>query len=410
MATVETAPALNERRSTRIEAIDIVRGVVMLLMAIDHVRVYSGVPAGGPSPGIFFTRWITHFVAPGFAFFAGTSAFLHGRKLGKKSSLAFFLITRGMFLVVMELTVIRVLWTFNFDFKNYLLAGVIWMLGICMVLMAALIWLPDSIIATIGISIIALHNLADVFRESLAGVAQNGLAKILYFGRGIEPNFYILYSIIPWIGVMAAGYAFGRIAIKPAAERNRLALIIGTVAILAFVLLRAIDGYGDPRKWNPQPKVTASSQGAATAAPTPPRPQAPAAIRFLNTAKYPASLDFLLMTLGPTLVLFALADRIFGWPRKILDVFGRVPMFYYLLHIPLIHVLAIAVSAVRTPQATGWLFTNHPMAPPDPPEGYMWSLALLYAVWILTAILLYFPCAWYAKLKRRSKNPLLSYV
>jgi uncharacterized membrane protein len=410
MATVETAPALNERRSARIEAIDIVRGVVMLLMAIDHVRVYSGVPAGGPSPGIFFTRWITHFVAPAFAFFAGTSAYLHGRKLGKKSSLAFFLITRGIFLVVMELTVIRVLWTFNFDFKNYLLAGVIWMLGICMVLMAALIWLPDSAIATIGVAIIALHNLADVFRPSLAGVAQNGVAKILYFGGGIEPNFYILYSIIPWIGVMAAGYAFGRIAIKPAAERNRIALIIGGVAILAFVVLRALDGYGDPRKWNPQPKVTTSSQGAATASPSPARPQAPAAIRFLNTAKYPASLDFLLMTLGPTLVLFAFSDRISGWPRKILDVFGRVPMFYYLLHIPLIHVLAIAVSAVRTPQATGWLFTNHPMAPPDAPAGYMWSLGLLYAIWVLTAILLYFPCAWYAKLKRRSKNPLLSYV
>ena len=152
-----------ERVTRRVSSIDIVRGLAMILMAIDHVRVYSGQPAGGPTPGIFFTRWITHFVAPAFVFLAGTGAYLHGRKLGDRAALARFLATRGIWLVLLELTVLRVAWTFNLDFAHYMLAGVIWMLGWCMVLMAGAIFLPMRAIAGVGLAIVALHNVTDLF-------------------------------------------------------------------------------------------------------------------------------------------------------------------------------------------------------------------------------------------------------
>src|SRR5947207_167052 len=173
-------------RTSRIESLDLVRGVVMVLMAIDHVRVYSGLPAGGPTPGIFFTRWVTHFVAPTFVFLAGTAAYLHGRKLADRAALARFLLLRGAFLVLLELTVIRLAWTFNLDFAHYLLAGVIWMIGWCMIIMAGAIFLPLRAITSIGLLLIALHNMTDVFRgpitQAFGPQGPNWLLKLLYFG------------------------------------------------------------------------------------------------------------------------------------------------------------------------------------------------------------------------------------
>ncbi len=162
------ASTANPRPQPRVTSMDFVRGVVMILMAIDHVRVYSGQPAGGPTPGIFFTRWITHFVAPAFVFLAGTAAYLHGSKLGNRAVLAKFLAIRGAWLVLLEMTVIRLAWTFNFDFAHYLLAGVIWMIGWCMILMAAAVYLPVTAIGVIGVAIIALHNVTDSFAAPLA--------------------------------------------------------------------------------------------------------------------------------------------------------------------------------------------------------------------------------------------------
>src|SRR5207248_252426 len=174
----------------RIASLDIVRGIVMILMAIDHVRVFAGVPAGGPSPGVFFTRWITHFVAPAFVFLAGTAAYLHGRKLANRSALSKFLLTRGAWLVLLELTVIRVGWTFNFDFAHYMLAGVIWMIGWCMILLAAAVYLPTIAVGSIGVAIVALHNVSDVFRPQLqqafGDAGPNWLLKILYFGGAVQ--------------------------------------------------------------------------------------------------------------------------------------------------------------------------------------------------------------------------------
>ena len=407
----------------RIGTVDVVRGVVMLLMAIDHVRVYSGVPAGGPTPGIFFTRWITHFVAPAFCFLAGTAAWLHGRKLGSNGALARFLLSRGAWLILLELTVLRLVWTFNLDFQHYMLAGVIWMLGWCMILLAGLIWLPVPVIAGLGVTIIFAHNIVDLYTAQIIPVLQTSsvawITQFLYFGGTVTLGktgipISVLYSIVPWIGVMAAGYAYGKLMELPADKRRRINLALGCGCIALFLILRSIDAYGDPRHWNskPQPQhaATQSAQQSAQTAPARPRPVVPAYIRFLNTTKYPASLLFLLMTLGPMFTGLAFSENLRGRIGSMLQVFGRVPMWYYLLHIPLIHVLAIAVTLARAPGGIGWLCANHPMDPPPPPPGYVWSLWLLYAVWLLAALILYFPCRWFADLKSRKKSKWLSYL
>ena len=230
----------------RITSMDVVRGLVMVLMAIDHVRVYSGNPAGGPTAGIFFTRWVTHFVAPGFLFFAGTGAFLHGAKLADRGKLARFLVSRGLWLVLLELTFLRFAWTFNFDYANYSLAGVIWMIGWCMVLMGGLIYLPMWAIGTFGVVTMLLHPVLNLLGEAAKASALAPLWQILYFGGAFNfgkdgPPLLILFVIIPWIGVMAAGYAFGPVMRWTAERRRAFCLRVGFGAIALFVLLRALD-------------------------------------------------------------------------------------------------------------------------------------------------------------------------
>lgn len=366
-------------QNRRVQSIDIVRGVVMILMAIDHVRVYAGVPAGGPDPAVFFTRWITHFVAPAFVFLAGTSAYLHGRRIGT-AALSKYLVTRGLWLVLLELTVIRVMWTFNFDFRHYLLAGVIWVIGWSMVILAAAIHLPRGAVAAIAVALIALHNVVDL----IGGPEDpNALLRLVYFGGGIGP-LRILYVLVPWVAVMMAGYAFG--AVMESERRRALCARLGLALTALFVVLRFLDVYGDPRRWRGDPSL----------------------LHFLGTTKYPASLQFLLMTLGPMMLLLAAAESWRGAAATIASTFGRVPMFYYLLHIPLIHVAACIVSLLREGRVNPWLFGNHPADPPPLPDGYMWSLPLLYLVFALCVIALYFPCRWYARV--RPRHAWLSYL
>jgi len=381
--------ASNVPSPTRLRSLDVMRGLVMVLMAIDHVRVYSGQPAGGPTAGIFFTRWITHFCAPAFVFFAGTGAFLYGRKLGDTGALARYLVARGLLLVLLELTVIRVAWTFNLDFAHYLLAGVIWMLGICMVLLAALVWLRTTVIAAFGLIVIFAQNMAGVVVQALPEWA----ARFLHFGGVFTlgsdgPAVAVLYSIVPWIGVMAAGYAFGAIMVREADPRDRLCVRIGLAATATFLVVGSVSVF------------------LQSAPPTAP----PALFRLLNQQKYPASQLFLLMTLGPTIAALPLAERARGAVGGVLAVFGRVPLFYYLLHIPLIHAAALVVSFAREGRVNPWLFGNHPMMPPPVPPGYRWSLPLLYLVFAIVVAILYVPCRWFAQLKARRQDAWLRFV
>ncbi len=383
---------------TRVASVDLVRGAVMVLMAIDHVRVFSGVPAGGPSPGVFFTRWITHFCAPAFIFLAGTSAFFYARR---HDGLPRFLLTRGIWLIVLELTVLRLAWTFNLDFRHYEMAGVLWVIGICMVLMALAVKLPLRALAILGMIVIVGHNLTDpdlqAVVEHLNEHAAAGFWKILYVGFYAGPvhigslNFVVLYSIIPWIGVMAVGYAFGRVLTFEASRRRRICFTIGFSAIALFLVLRGFNLYGDPFHWHSGSRM-------------------PALLAFLNTTKYPASLCFLLMTLGPVIAIMPLLESASSHIAGFISIYGRVPFFYYVLHIPLVHALAVVVSKLRLGYVNPWLFTNHPMGNPRPPAGYNWNLWQLYLVWAIAIVILYFPCRWFASLKSRRKDWWLRYL
>jgi uncharacterized membrane protein len=338
------------------------------------------VPAGGPTPGIFFTRWVTHFCAPAFVFLAGTGAFLLGERLRDKRALARYLVTRGVILVALELTVLHVAWTFTFNFTQ-LLAGVIWMLGWCMVLLAALVQLPPSVVGVIGLALIFGQNLL----TPLAGVmpaSTQWLWQFLYLGGEVKVGgvtVSILYVLVPWIGVMAAGYGFGTIVRREPADRRRLSLTIGLAATALFVVVA----------------------GALVATRTAPNGAPPALLRVLNQQKYPASPLFLMMTLGPMIALIPLAERARGWFAAAITTFGRVPMFYYLLHIPLIHAVSLVVWYLRDGTAGAGRFDYAPYVSIPPADR--WSLGLLYLVFAICVGLLYFPCRWYAK--RKAERP-----
>lgn len=370
---------LELKGAARIQSVDILRGAVMVLMAIDHVRVYSGLPAGGPDPGIFFTRWITHFCAPAFVFFAGTAAFLYGKKLNDNKGLRRFLLTRGLLLVVLELTLIRFGWTFNFNYSEFILAGVIWMLGWCMVLMALLVRLRAATIGMIGLGLIFLQQLFSwlpgVLPDSLRG-SVGGFLEFFY-SSGVEPlpGISILYVIVPWIGVMAAGYGFGTILLMEPDRRNRRCLQIGLAATFLFVAV-----------------------GSTLILFKPAAADAPAFIfRLLNQQKYPASQLFLMMTLGPLIALIPLAEKARGWVGATLTIFGRIPFFYYLLHIPLIHITALLVNFIKFGAIHQEWYAYAPFT--SIPEKSRWSLLLLYAVFVIDVLLLYLACRWYVHYK-----------
>jgi uncharacterized membrane protein len=396
-----TTTAASASPLARIQSLDIIRGAVMILMALDHVRVFAAVPPGGPTPGVFFTRWITNFCAPAFVFLAGTGAFLHAIKVGDKRAMSKYLLVRGALLVLFEMTISRLGWTFNFDFYNYTEANVIWAIGWSMIGLAALIHLPLKAIAASGLFVIFAHNLLDGLPEesykAMMASPFSGLYQVLYFAGefrffGNGPMLVVLYTIIPWIGVLAAGYAFGAVMQFDDARRHRWCYAIGVGAIVLFVLLRVTNAYGNP--W----PFSADDDGIPL-------------LNFLSTAKYPASLQFLLMTLGPTIAVIPLLERMRGRVRDFVTTFGRVPLFFYLLHIPFIHAVAVLISLVRTPDATWWLFLNHPLRIPPAPEGYMYSLPMLYAVTVLVVIALYFPCRWYAERKvRQPRTWVTTYI
>jgi uncharacterized membrane protein len=376
--------------TSRVRSLDLVRGVVMVLMAIDHVRVYSGLPAGGPTAGIFFTRWVTHFCAPAFVFLAGTAAYLYGQKLGDRRALSRYLVTRGLMLVLLELTVIRFSWTFNVHYSQFVLAGVIWMLGWCMVLLAGLVRFSPRTIGIFGVAVMLFQQIFGVLPRALPASLRNDIAPIwnVFYPSGAPgwEAISILYVLVPWIGVMAAGYAFGTIVTREPAERRRLSLRIGLSATALFVLFVGL--------------FVALAPGGGDGGPV--------LFRALNPPKYPASQPFLLMTLGPMIALLPLAERARGRIADAFATFGRVPMFYYLLHIPLIHVTALAVWFLRHGSVHAERFATAPFVsmPPD----QQWGLPLLYLVFAIDVAVLYVACRWFAGVKARRHDAWLRYI
>lgn len=364
--------------ASRIRSIDFLRGAVMILMAIDHVRVYSGLPAGGIEPGIFFTRWVTHFCAPAFAFLAGTSAFLYGVRINNKAKLAQYLVTRGLMLVVLELTVLRFFWTFQLDFSSFVLAGVIWMLGWCMILLAAFSWMKLPVVGAIGITIIIFQGVAANVPYLLPEAIRPSFGKLWEFiyPSGFETfaNVSVLYAIIPWIGVMAAGYGFGAILLMEKKQSRKVCLITGSSMVAIFIIL-----------------------GIVRAIQTPSTDGLPFLLQVLNQQKYPASVLFLLMTLGPVIALIPSAEKTKGWLSQAISTIGSVAFFYYLLHIPLIHVSALLVQWIRDGVIHPDWFAFSPYVFIE--EANRWNLPLLYLVFVIDTIILYFLSDQYARYK-----------
>jgi uncharacterized membrane protein len=386
---------LNESRR-RIESVDVVRGVIMIVMALDHVRDFFAVPGVSPTDparagaALFFTRWVTHFCAPVFFLLTGTGAYLSMRRK-TVSGLSRFLLTRGLWLILLELTLVRCLgFQFNVDYRVTMLL-VLWALGWSMIVLSALVYLPVPAIAAFGLAMITGHNLLDGVRSTSA------IWAVLHrpgFVFNHPPHVvFASYPLVPWIGVTAAGFSLGRIYDWAPDRRRTFLLITGAMLTASFVILRAINVYGDPSRWQTQ---QTSMQTL---------------LSFLNTTKYPPSLLFLLMTLGPALLMLRAFD---GWTPDALRpaaVYGRVPMFYFVLHLPLIHLLAIAACYARY-DAVHWMFESPDLAhyPFTPPPGWGFGLPVVYAVWVGVVLALYPLCRWFAGVKQRRRDAWLSYL
>jgi uncharacterized membrane protein len=411
---VDPEPATPRRR---LDSIDLLRGIVMVIMMLDHTRDFVHVGAFQFDPTnlkqttitVFFTRWITHYCAPIFVFLAGAGAYLQFMRGKSKSDLSKFLLTRGLWLIVLELTIVRFGIFFSLDYRFFGFLQVIWVIGISMIVLAALIHLPLKLIGGFGVAMIFLHNLLDRFQ--VTGWRGPG-TPIPGFGAKLwillhqpftlfpvlpfqSPVVVVVYNIIPWVGVMAAGYAFGSLYRLDAVRRRRVLLAMGAGATVLFVLLRAINIYGDPSRWSSQKSLAFT------------------VLSFLNTTKYPPSLLFLLMTLGPAMLALALFESgkdLAGGLRKALVTFGRVPLFFYLLQWYTAHAIAIIVGLMAG-QPVAWQWespVNKFTHPPIPGVGF--RLWVVYVCWIGGVALLYPLCKWFAGVKARRKDWWLSYL
>jgi uncharacterized membrane protein len=405
-AVISDAPSLvPARRPGRLESIDVVRGLVMAFMAIDHTRDYFTYVRFAPENlartyyALFFTRWITHFCAPLFFFLAGTGAFFYGQKR-TPAELSRFLWTRGLWLIFVEFTIVGFAWSFIPGFGFF---GVIWALGASMVIMAAAVRLPIRWLGTLAVVMIVGHDLLDRIRPRQFG-SLAPLWTILHVRGGIQlpggVRSFVLFQVIPWVGVMAAGYVFGAFYLWDQTKRKRAMAMLGIAMIVAFVFLRATSLYG-----NPPVGLGGVSQGDWHIQPTAEK----SVILFLDVEKYPPSLQFLLMTLGPGILLLAWLDgkHVSGVFKPLL-VFGRVPMFYYVLHLYVIHLLAV-LMAVLFHQPTDWLFHGAFMRS-NIPDGYGHGLPFIYLMWLTVLVILYFPCRWFMEVKQRRKDWWLSYL
>jgi uncharacterized membrane protein len=384
----------------RIESVDLLRGVIMILMALDHTRDYFGAPVNPTdvattTVALFFTRWVTHFCAPVFFLLTGTGAFLALRRRSIPG-LSRFLFTRGLWLIFLELFVVRCLgWQFNFDYHLTVLT-VLWALGWAMIVLSALVWLPASVVGIIGAAIIVLHNLFDsVQAASLGPFAPLWTALHAPGVLWTDGNhtLFAAYVLIPWVGVTAVGYSLGQVYRWEPERRRRLLGRMGVALIVAFIALRAANIYGDPSNWAHQ------RSGIFTT------------LSFINTTKYPPSLLYLLMTLGPALLfLRAVDDRLPRVLRPAL-VFGKVPMSYYVLHIVLIHLAAVAACLARY-GSVHWMFESPSLDryPITQPPGWPAPLPVVWLVWVSVVVLLYPVCRWFAGVKRRRTDWWLSYL
>lgn len=394
------AAAASAATRIRIESVDVLRGVIMILMALDHVRDYFGDLAANPTnlatttAPLFFTRWITHVCAPVFFLLTGTGAYFAMARRGR-SGVSRFLLTRGLWLILLEFTVVRFVLQFNLDYQVTILT-VFWALGWSMIALAGLVYLPVWAVTAFGTVMIAAHNLLDSVQASAFGPFAPVWSALHSPGLLVtDPGHMVLaaYPLIPWIGVTAVGFGLGRIFDWPQERRRTFLLRLGIGLTAGFIALRALNVYGDPAPWAVQDTTLFT------------------VLSFLNASKYPPSLLFLLMTLGPALLALRALDAC--TPRRLRWVLaiGSVPFFYYLMHFLLIHLLAVAAAWLRYGEVH-WMFESPSFDrfPITQPPGWPAALPVVYALWIGVVAALYPLCRWYAALKARRRDSWLSYL
>ena len=387
----------------RITSIDLLRGVVMIIMALDHVRMYFALGTwyaeptnlGTTTPLLFFTRWITHFCAPVFVFLTGTSAFLYGLNKTRVSQLSWYLFTRGLWLIIAELTIINFAWTLDTTF-SFRILQVIWAIGASLVILSVLVFLPIRLIFAIGMILVFGHNLLDP-------ITVNGTSSgdLLWYALH-QPNAFrlsdntisLFYPILPWLGVMALGYVFGTFYAKDfdKGRRSRWLILIGLGAVALFLVLRGLNLYGEPDSWSAQDTSLFT------------------VMAFLNTSKYPPSLHFLLMTLGPALIFLALSERIRPRNTNPIVIFGKVPFFFYILHLYLIHAFAMLALIFAGRDWSEYILTASAIS-----SGALSNFGLrieaVYLIWILLIVLLYPLCRAYQRYKENNPTKWwLSYL
>ena len=380
----------------RIEAIDFLRGLVMVLMALDHVRMYLGYGTwyaeptnlATTTPLLFFTRWITHFCAPVFVFLAGTSAFLYGTRQANVKQTAWYVFTRGVWLILVEVVIINFAWTFDVTY-SFLILQVLWAIGISMLTLSALVFLPKRLILAIGLILVFGHNLLDSI------TAQGSSAQDLIWYALHQPNAVFIdstrvinfvYPALPWIGLMTLGYVLGALYKNdfPVERRKRWLLNIGICATILFIALRGLNLYGEPRHWQTQDSPVFSLMS------------------FLNTTKYPPSLHFLLMTMGPALIFLAVVESVGPRLAGPIIVFGRVPFFFYIVHLYVIHALAVLMLVYQGRDWSQYILSARGIAS-GTLSNFGLRLEAVYVVWLLVILLLYPLCRWYQKY--RENNP-----
>lgn len=387
-----SAPPPAPAAPRRLDHVDLLRGLVMVIMVLDHVRIYFTDVRFDPTDltqtnvALFATRWITHYCAPVFVFLAGASAWIAGTRR-TPAELGGFLLSRGLWLLFLEFTLITFGWYFTTELSLGFVAQVIWAIGASMVVLAGLVRVPRLAVAGFGTALVLGHNLLDGIAPERFGAFAD-LWRVLHVSGPLEgAPVFLLYPLVPWVGLMALGYVAGPLVFARDAGAGRRLALAGLALVAAFVLLRALDGYGDPSH--------RLHQGGA----------ALLAMSFLNTTKYPPSLLYLLMTIGPALVALAAFRRARGPLAGVFVTFGRVPFLFYVAHIYLVHALAVAAGAAQgyPPGAMMNVFIRLP-------DGYGFGLPVIYAVWVGTVALLYPVCRRYAELKGRNRAWWLSYL
>lgn len=381
---------------SRVVVVDLLRGLAIVLMALDHVREFLQADQVDPldlnhtTAPLFFTRWVTHFCPSLFLLLAGTAIALSLEGRRTRAQQAQFLLARGLWLVLLELTVVHIGWQFNFHFQSAL-GQVIWAIGWSMVCMSILIFLPWRLTTAFGLLLICVHNAFDGVSAEQLGLP-TWLWTFLHAPGGISfGSFYIhiAYPLIPWVGVMAAGFGFARLVRWESPRRIQVISAIGVAMIALFIALRGFNVYGNPTTWTPQPTPLRSL------------------LAILNCQKYPPSLAYLLMTLGPVFAAWPLWERARGPLARFLVVFGRVPLFFYVVHLFVIHALTFAIVYAQLGSFPDWLW-GFPPGHAGPGAGV--SLPVLYLIWIAVVLIHYPLCRWYDDRKTRNPRSLLRFL